>query len=698
MSSLNLAAIVAVSAVVLAVVIGCAYGRKNAAANAQTSANAAASAQLFATAVSSGNRFSLALSSDGNVYARGSNYFGQLGVGDNIARDDFTLVPSLAGKNITAIAIGDLHALALDKDGNVYGSGASDAIIGDSKTRQTFTLIPSLKGKKIVAIAASGYHSLALASDGVVYASGNNDFGQLGVGEERFSFRVFTPARSLEGKKIVAIAAGYMHSFAIDDEGKLYAAGDDGVGDHGFGQIGLGGESYGYHVSFELIETLAGKKIAAISTNYAHSLALTSDGNVYATGMNENGQLGFGDKKARVVFTLVTSLSDKKIAAISAGFGHSLALDSDGNVYGAGAGYGIAGDAKARQTFAPIPSLQDKKIKTIEAGGDLSYAIDFSGAIYATIDAADSTVFAPVFVLERQNVAVTAPDRPIAAPNDRVAQPFAATSNFHTLALTKNGKLYAAGKNNRGQLGLGDTSDRYFFTHISDLDDKTIVALAADGEHSMALDAEGKLYAAGNNGNGQLGLGDRDNRENFTLVSSLKGKKIVAVSVGDYYSLALDAEGKVYAAGANDRGQLGLGDRKNRENFTLVKSLRGAKIAAIATGGSCSFAIDFSGKVYAAGDNEFGQLGLGTSGKENDRESFTLVKSLEGKKIAQVTASYAHALALDIDGKVYGAGGNGSYQLGLDDVDISETFTPIASLSGKKIARVAAGTYHSLAL
>ncbi|MDR2152005.1 MAG: hypothetical protein LBO72_04205 [Helicobacteraceae bacterium] len=360
--------------------------------------------------------------------------------------------------------------------------------------------------------------------------------------------------------------------------------------------------------------------IAVVAADGSHSLALSSEGKLYAAGDNSEGQLGLGDAKDRDVFTLVSSLEDKKIVAIEANGECSFALDSDGKLYVAGRnrdGQLGLGDAKERDVFTLVSSLEGKKIVAIAAG------------------------------------------------------------SFHSLALDSNGKVYAAGENNVGQLGLGDKSRRWKFTEVSALSDKKIVAIAAGGSHSLALDNEGKVYASGFNEYGQLGLGDSGratSRKAFTLVSSLSGKNITRIAAYYGHSLALSSKGKLYAAGFNDHGQLGLGDKDNRNNFTLAKALEGKEIVAIETGNFHSLALDSNGKFYATGSNGDSELGLDDN---KDRDVWTLVSSLEDKKIVGVAAGDFHSLALDSDGRIYAAGRNKDGQLGLGDAKRRDVFTPI---------------------
>jgi alpha-tubulin suppressor-like RCC1 family protein len=261
------------------------------------------------------------------------------------------------------------------------------------------------------------------------------------------------------------------------------------------------------------------------------------------------------------------------------------------------------------------------------------------------------------------------------------------TRGDHALALGANGKLYAAGRNGHGQLGLGGAGvyKRFALAPINDL-----TYIAAGSNHSFAIDKSGKVYATGwNELMGLLGLGDRKNRKEFAEVTSLGGKKIVAIATSVEHTLALSADGKVYAAGRNGRGSLGLGDRIMRESFAPVPAFSDAKIVAVevASGGGRSFALAADGKVYA------------TRGwNEGERARFAEIAFLRDKQIEWIAAGYGHVLALSRGGRVYAMGWNARGQLGVGDADNRDEFTLVSSLEGKKIVWVAAGDFHSFAL
>ncbi|MDR2152811.1 MAG: hypothetical protein LBO72_08320 [Helicobacteraceae bacterium] len=377
-------------------------------------------------------------------------------------------------------------------------------------------------------VAAGAFHSLALTSEGKVYATGSGEYGQLGLGDDA-DRNVWTLVSSLEGKSVTRIASTWSHSIALDSEGKVYA-----TGENDYGQLGLGDEIH--RDAFTLAQSLEGKKIVAITTSGSHSFALDGEGKIYAAGDNDYGRLGLGDSGEETnhkTFTLVPAFSNKKIVAIA----YFFAIDADGKVYATGFNYdgelGL-GDTINRNIFTPISSLSDKNITEI------------------------------------------------------------ASSGFgYTLALDVSGEVYATGNNEFGQLGLGDKKNRDTFTPVSSLKDKKIIAIAAGRSHSLALDAYGRLYAAGYNYENRLGFDDNANNL-FTLIPPFADKKIVAITTNHAHSLAIDSEGKFYATGCNENGQLGLGDNVNRKTWTLVSDTTSSADAINLAEGKCNL-LDYLG-------------------------------------------------------------------------------------------------------
>jgi alpha-tubulin suppressor-like RCC1 family protein len=248
----------------------------------------------------------------------------------------------------------------------------------------------------------------------------------------------------------------------------------------------------------------------------------------------------------------------------------------------------------------------------------------------------------------------------------------------HSLALSSDGEVYATGRNNYGQLGLGDTNNRNIFAQVAHLSDKDITAVSAGGTYSLALSSDGKVYATGRNNYGQLGTDDVNTRYAFVEIVSLGDKDITAVSAGEVHSLALSSDGKVYAAGYGSNGRLGTGSTANQNSFVEVSSLSDKNITAVSAGQAHSIALSSDGKVYAAGYGYYGRLGTGSTANQN---SFVEITSLGDKNITAVSAGSTYSLAISNNSKVYATGYNNYGQLGFGNTNNHNTFELSASLA-----------------
>jgi alpha-tubulin suppressor-like RCC1 family protein len=277
--------------------------------------------------------------------------------------------------------------------------------------------------------------------------------------------------------------------------------------------------------------------------------------------------------------------------------------------------------------------------------------------------------------------------------------------SYHTFILADSGKLYATGDNEYGQLGVGFDADMNNVTvdKFTQVDTTTlngnISKVFAGGAHSFILTDTGKLYAAGTNALGSLGLGNTYDEDTFVEVntSALDGN-ISEVILGYAHSFVLTDSGKLYATGDNRNGQLGLGDTTERLSLTLVNtSALDGNISKVFAGGAHSFILTDKGKLYGAGHNQYGMLGVGT---EYDTNTFTLVNiaALDGN-ISKVSAGFWHSMILTDSGKVYSTGSNDEGQLGLGDKNHRYEFTLVdtTAINGK-VGAIAVGGWHSMIL
>merc|ERR1711962_784982 len=134
---------------------------------------------------------------------------------------------------------------------------------------------------------------------------------------------------------------------------------------------------------------------------------------------------------------------------------------------------------------------------------------------------------------------------------------------------------------------------------------------------TLAISEEGEVYAWGLNAKGQLGLGDMRNRKTPTLIEGLKNHNIVAVAVGRQHCLLLNDEGEVFACGDNAKGQCGIGKARTQTCVPVkVEDKSMGPVKSVRCADEFSLFLTEDGKVFACGSPENGQLGHGREDKE----------------------------------------------------------------------------------
>ena len=273
----------------------------------------------------------------------------------------------------------------------------------------------------------------------------------------------------------------------------------------------------------------------------------------------------------------------------------------------------------------------------------------------------------------------------IQATNYTLIHPLVAGGR-HTLILQPNETILAAGFNGSGQLGNGTNIDSTNLVVVSVL--TNAVGIAAGGAHSLAWDAYGNAWAWGDDSYGQLGDGIGSGLQT-NAVHILQTYFIVQMAAGAKHSLALDRDGFVYACGANDSGQLGNGTTSWSSLFSPVGGV--TNIVELAAGGAHSLALVTNGTVQAWGNNDYGQLGDGTT---SGRTSAIQIGSLTN--VFAIAAGYGHNLAVMSNETIQAWGENNYGQLG--DGTTNNRANPVLTIGLSNVVAIASGQYHNLAL
>lgn len=352
------------------------------------------------------------------------------------------------------------------------------------------------------------------------------------------------------------ISAGGNHTIALKSDGTVWA-----WGWNCFYVLGIGtAPSQSTPVQ---IPTLT--NMIAIAAQSDHSVALKSDGTVWAWGFNGNGQLGDGTTIGQPTPVQVLSLSS--VTAIAAGQAHSVALKDDGTVWTWGYnGYGQLGDGTLTQRETPV-KVSISNVTAISANGWNTIALKDNGTVWAWGNNGDGQLGdgtrtqrqTPVQVLGLSDVTAVA------------------SGGGHSVALKRDGSVWTWGAYSSGQLGNGTTS----YIGLSPIQVPSIsnvIAIAARESRTFALKSDGTVWGWGDNNRGQLGDGtisiDR------TTPVQMKGpngegalNNVAAISVGGDYSVALKRDGSVWTCGENMEGALGDGTTTNRNQLTPVQVL-----------------------------------------------------------------------------------------------------------------------------
>ena len=278
--------------------------------------------------VGTGWLHSLAVKTDGTAWAWGANWYGQLGDGQEFLPESYIPVQVANLTGVAAVAGGLMHSLAAKTDGTVWAWGHNKhGQVGDgSVTEKRPVPVQAVGLSGMTAVAAGDYHCLALCSDGAVWAWGQNMYGQLGNGT--FSKYSAVPVRVAGLSGVIAVAAGNRHSLALRSDGTVWA-----WGDNSYGQLG-NGSTASSSVPVQVRDLTGCQSLAA---GGGHALASRSGGTAWAWGSNSLGQLGNGTTVNSNVPVQVVNLAGVK--AVSAGSSRSFAVLEDGNAWAWGSNF-----------------------------------------------------------------------------------------------------------------------------------------------------------------------------------------------------------------------------------------------------------------------------------------------------------------------------------------------------------------------
>jgi alpha-tubulin suppressor-like RCC1 family protein len=351
-----------------------------------------------------------------------------------------------------------------------------------------------------------------------------------------------------------AVAAGNLHTLALDGQGRLWA-----WGGNAFRQVGNDSSAD------QLTPVQVLTDVAGLAAGDRHSLAVKADGTAWGWGSADHGQVGTGQSSGtRSTPGQVQNLDEAM--AVAAGNWHSLALRSDGSVWAWGRNnYGQLGDGSTQQRSTPVQVMGLTGVVAIAAGDDFSVALQ--------ADAAEGGI---VWAWGRNQYGQlgdgTTVDRvtPVRVPGLAGVSAIG-VGGYSAFAVTVAGEVFSWGRNHEGQLGIGSTSSTSTPTHVAPL--TRVWVLAAGAEHVLAVDRTARTWGWGSNNNGRLGT----NSSGAWVVPSRSDLGAsLRISGGSAHTVAALPDGSVAVFGAGGSGRLGLGSTTSQ---SLPVSIPGFSIA-----------------------------------------------------------------------------------------------------------------------
>jgi len=420
-----------------------------------------------------------------------------------IHSSDTSLIPS---QNISYTCHSQSYTISITPAENQYGTATITvmAINSDQLTASTFfnLTVTSVNDPPSFVmfpnIAAGINHSIALKADGTVWTWGDNQYGQLGNGTTTDST---TPVQVSSITNVYAVSSGANFNLALKTDGTVWAWGDNQSG-----QLGNGGTETKYKPT-QVLSQGGGdfNNVIDISCGRSHSLAVKSDGSVWAWGKNTLGNLGDNTTDLRTYPTQVLGVggvgSLHNIAYVEAGNNHSIALSYSGTVYTWGNNeFGQLGNGTtgSYQT-TPILIQNFSYIKAISAGKDHSVALKTDGNIW-------TWGFNENGELGHGHITnLSSPERVTALTSVVMI-----SAGNNTTAIKSDGTGWGTGLNTSGQLGNGNNTNQYSPIQLSNVDD--IRSIACGNDHIILMRKNGDTYASGKNDYGQLGNNEKIDR------------------------------------------------------------------------------------------------------------------------------------------------------------------------------------------
>jgi len=611
--------------------------------------------------VSGGGYFTAAIKTDGTLWSWGQNTNGRLG--DNTIIPRSTPVTTFAGgANWKQVAAGREHIAAIKTDGTLWTWGFNSAgQLGDNTTVTKSTPVTTFAGgtnwKQVFSSTAYYGTVAAIKTDGTLWTWGYNNVGQLG---DNTKVTKSTPVTTFAGgTNWKQVSSGYAYTAAIKTDGTLWT-----WGNNGYAKLGTNDKD----ARITPVTTYAGgTNWKQVSCGYYHATAIKTDGTLWTWGRNNSGQLGRNPDTLLIKLTPVTTFAGgtnwadtatgqpEELYTLSGGYSHTAAIKTDGTLWTWGY------------------NVNDVYLYT---NGQLG---DNSQTLYRP---APVTTFLGGTNWKQVNC-----------------------GRYHTASIKTDGTLWTWGRNTEGQLGDNTLITRS--TPVTTFTGGTNwKQVACGGYHTTAIKTDGTLWSWGVNNAGQVGSANLF--ETIPVTTFAGGTNWKQVACGRNHTAAIKTDGTLWTWGYNSSGQ--LGDNKNTSGpgiepssasipTNYVPGTNWKQIDPVSPTiftlftGYYAGAIKTDGTLWTWGQNSYGQLGT----NDGNQYKTPVTTFAGGTNWKQVSGGYSHTAAIKTDGTLWTWGENSYGQLGTNDGN--QYITPVTTFAGgTNWKQVACGREHTSAI
>lgn len=372
-----------------------------------------------------------------DLYTWGNGSTGMLGHGENAEENVPKVVEALQSKDVKKVVCGTTHTVVLTNEGEVFswGSGYGGKLgQGHLRDRSTPLRVAALKEMKMTTIACHEFHTAAVCATGELYTWGQ---GGPRLGYESAARKEILPrlVEGLEEHRVSHVACGLAHTLVCTKNGQCFA-----FGDNEFGQLGIEGPSISYEPM--RAQELESHHILYVACGAHHSAVLSDTGYLWTWGDNRSGQLGVENLSFScnpIILSTLPELRNQVIIDVSCGDKHTVFLSKKGKLFG-------MGDNTDNQLGI---NQKNKSGETIS----------------------------------RVNV----PTRIHLSAHFRASKPIQLSCGAsHTAAVTESGEIFTWGKGKAGRLGHCDTRDRPVPCEL-DMDGKRVRYVECGNTHTACL-------------------------------------------------------------------------------------------------------------------------------------------------------------------------------------------------------------------